>query len=263
MENILKALELAEVKKQQTEQEIPAKIEPATEPASGNEQIIYSSTRVISTDPEALRQHRVIAGMERGPVTNAYRLLRTQVLQRMRENNWNTLAIISPSSHAGKTLTAVNLAISMAMEVNQTVLLVDLDLRTPHLHNYFDYQPEKGLSDYLLHGTPLSQIMFNPSIERLVVLPGRETVRNSSELLSAPKMVKLVEELRTRYPSRLVLFDLPSFLNSDDVLAFSPYVDAVLLVVEEGKTTTEELHTAMTMLQTVNIIGTVLNKSRA
>ena len=85
----------------------------------------------------------------------------------------------------------------------------------------------------------------------------------SSETLSAPKMVSLVEELKTRYPGRFVLFNLPPFLTTDDVLAFSPYVDAVLLVVEEGKTTSDELVQAKSLLQTVNIIGTVLNKGRA
>lgn len=259
MENILKALELAQVNKQKVDDVAPANAEPATP----NENIVYSSSRVVEMDPTTLRKNRVIVGMEPGPVTDAYRLLRTQVLQRMRENNWNTLAIVSPTSHAGKCLTAVNLAVSMAMEVNQTVLLVDLDLRNPHVHTYFDYVPEKGISDFLKHGTPLNEIMFNPSIERLVVLPGRERMHNSSETLSAPKMVSLVEELKTRYPGRFVLFNLPPFLTTDDVLAFSPYVDAVLLVVEEGKTTSDELVQAKSLLQTVNIIGTVLNKGRA
>ena len=105
-------------------------------------------------------------------------------------------------------------------------------------------------------------MLFNPSIERLVVLPGRETMLNSSEALSAPTMVHLVEELKNRYPSRLVIFDLPPILSSDDALAFSPYIDAVLLVIEEGKTSSDELAQSLEILQPVNIIGTVLNKSK-
>jgi len=80
-------------------------------------------------------------------------------------------------------------------------------------------------------------------------------------MLSSPKMVRLVEELKTRYPSRIVIFDLPSLLSAADTLAFSPYVDAALLVIEEGKTQTEDAKRAVNLLQGTNLIGTVLNKS--
>ena len=98
---------------------------------------------------------------------DAYRMLRTRVLQTLRENNWTSVAVTGPASGCGKTLTAINLAISLAMEVTHTVLLVDLDLRKPSIHEYFGYQPETGLSDYLLNDTPINQIMFSPNIERL------------------------------------------------------------------------------------------------
>ena len=88
----------------------------------------------------------------------------------MRENKWNTLAITSPNPGNGKTLTAVNLAISLANEANQTVLLVDLDLRSPGIHSLFAHQPEKGISEYLTSDTPLSEILFNPGIDRLILL---------------------------------------------------------------------------------------------
>jgi len=225
-----------------------------------NNVIAYNKTRIIETSPDFLRSMRVIAGLEPGAVTDAYRLLRTQVLQRMREHNWNTLAITSPSLNEGKDVTAINLAVSMAMDVNQTVLLVDLDLRQPSLHEYFDYIPEQGLSDHLKIGTPLDEILFNPSIERLVVLPGRDIIYNSSEMLSSPTMTNLVVELKERYPNRMILFVLPPLLGTDDALAFSPYVDAILLVIDEGKTATADLARTMELMQSVDIIGTVLNK---
>jgi len=227
-----------------------------------NNVIAYNNTRIITVSPDFLRSKRIIAGLEPGAVTDAYRLLRTQVLQRMREQKWNTLAITSSGLHEGKDVTAINLAVSMAMEVNQTVLLVDLDLRQPSLHEYFDYLPEQGLSDHLKIGTSLDEILFNPSIERLVVLPGRDRIYNSSEMLSSPAMINLVEELKARYANRVILFVLPPLLGTDDALAFSPYVDAVLLVIDEGKTATTELASAMEMMQSVNVIGTVLNKDR-
>jgi capsular exopolysaccharide synthesis family protein len=147
------------------------------------------------------------------------------------------------------------------MEVTHTVLLVDLDLRKPSIHEYFGHQPQYGLSDYLFNDVAISEILFSPSIDRLVVLPGHQLIHNSSEMLRSPRMVKLVNELKSRYPDRLVVFDLPPILAADDALAFAPYTDAMLLVAENGGTSRDDLEKALEVLKGVPIIGTVLNKT--
>ena len=207
------------------------------------------------------RHHRVVAALQHNIVADAYKVLRTSILQRMRANGWRSLAVTSPDRDAGKTLTAVNLAVSLAGEVNNSVLLVDLDLRRPHIRRYFSDQKMPGISDYLTDGMPLTDILFNPGIDRLVVLPGHKPYANSSEMLSSPRMVQLAEELKSRYPSRIVLYDMPPLLDCDDVMAFAPHVDAVLLVVGEGDTTREELARASEVVSELNLMGTVLNKS--
>lgn len=261
MDRIKKALEKARQEREgageQDAQPAP-RVEAHSQPTDG---IHYTKTRVVDTRPTVLKNNRVITGIGPGPVADAYRILRTKVLHRMRQNNWNALAVTSPGAGEGKTLTAVNLAISLAMEVNHTVLLVDLDLRRPMVASCFGYRPDKGISDYILSGTSVQEIMFNPSIERLVVLPGHKSFVNSSEMLSAPQVVKLVEELKSRYPERLIIFDLPPVLSTDDALAFAPYVDAVLLVAEEGKTQTDELEKSVEALSDTPILGAVLNKA--
>jgi capsular exopolysaccharide synthesis family protein len=224
-------------------------------------QITYTQTRIVKVDPAVLRSKRVIAGVTEEGVVDAYRMLRTRVLQRMHQNGWKSLAVTSPGPGEGKTLTAVNLALSLAMEVNHTVLLVDLDLRRPGVHELFGHQPEYGIADYLFSEIPLSDVLFTPSIERLVVLPGTTRQNNSSELLSMPRTRELVEEITTRYPERIVLFDLPPLLVVDDALAFAPYVDAFLLVIEEGVTAKPALTEARELLKNVNLLGTVLNKA--
>jgi len=223
--------------------------------------IQYTQTRVIKTSESRLKEKRIISGFGASYITDAYRMLRTKVLQKMNNNNWNAMAVTSATSGSGKTLTAINLAISIAMEVNQTVLLVDFDFRKPTIHKYFGFTPDYGLSDYVENETPLNELMINPGIERLVLLPGKEPVINSSEVLSSPKMTELVEELKARYPSRLIIFDLPSLLTTDDALAFSPYVDALLMVVEDGKTKAHDLELAIEMLKGFPLLGTVMNKS--
>lgn len=223
----------------------------------------YVQTRSIAVDPQQLRQQRVVTHDTSDPNADAYKLLRTRVLQSLRQNRWNSLAITSPGQGQGKTVTAVNLAISLAAEVNQTVLLVDLDLRRPHVHKLFGVVPEQGLSDYIESGTDISTILFNPGIERLVVLPNSKAYSRSSEMLSSPRMVGLVDELKRRYPNRIVLFDLPPLLAADDVLTFIPHVDAVLLVVEERGTLRGDVMRSLELLGEANLIGTVLNNSTA
>jgi protein-tyrosine kinase len=232
-------------------------------PAAAPKQIVYTQTRQLDVDPDYLRRNRVISGLN-DPVGEPYKILRTKVLQRMRANNWRTLAITSPTEGCGKTLTSINLAISIAREVNQTVLLVDLDLKRPQIQRYFTQEHLPGISDYLTRETPVSELLFNvKGVERLVVLPGHASVTHSSEMLSSPRMISLIEEMKSRYPSRLVLLDMPPVLANDDVLAFSPHVDAVLLVAVDGETDKDELRRATALLDKMNILGITLNKSPA
>ncbi|MCU7926564.1 MAG: CpsD/CapB family tyrosine-protein kinase [Candidatus Thiodiazotropha sp. (ex Dulcina madagascariensis)] len=224
--------------------------------------IMYTQTKIIEVQSDVLREKCIITGSENDVVTDAYRVLRTHVLQRLRENNWNTLAVTSPRGGNGKTVTAINLAISLSKEVNQTVLLVDLDLRHPNIQKYFSLEGQLGISEYLSGKIELREVLFNPGIQRLVVLPGNKSFVNSSEMLSSPKMVELVDELKSYYLSRIVLFDMPPVLSCDDMLAFSPYIDSTLLVVEDGETKKKDLHRVLQLLDQSKIIGTVLNKSR-
>lgn len=260
MERIKQALERARSERQKAGT-VPAPVSTSSG-VSAPQPIAYTRTRTVAMAEDLLRERRIISGLEHNAFTDAYRILRTQVLQRLKEKGWNCLAVTSPGFHEGKTLTSINLAISLAMEVDHTVLLVDADLRYPRIQNYFDLDAEKGLSEYLQDNIPLDELLVHPAnIPRFVILPAGKSLINSSEMLNSPKMVRLVEELKTRYPSRIVLFDLPPLLSAADALAFSPYVDAALLVIEEGKTQAEDLKRAMGLLEGTNVIGTVLNKS--
>ena len=260
MERIRKALEQASRSRAQGLADVRA---PSAGPADLTTGVRYTYTKVIDVPERVLVENRLIAAVPGHEHKDAYRMLRTRVLQILNENRWSSLAITGPASGCGKTTTAINLAISLAMEVTHTVLLVDLDFRKPSVHESFGYAPDAGLTDYLLHDKPLSQILFNPGIERLVVLPGREVIQNSSELLRSPKMVALVNELKNRYPDRVIIYDLPPILAADDALAFAPYTDCMLMVAEAGGTSSEDLQKALSVLKSVPVIGTVLNKAHA
>ncbi|SLM49609.1 putative Exopolysaccharide biosynthesis related tyrosine-protein kinase [Nitrospira japonica] len=226
------------------------------------EPIVYTRTRSLDVPTPVLRRQRVMAAYGKGPYVDAYKILRTQILQRLRQHDWNVLGVTSPGYGEGKTLVAANLAVSLAMEMTQTVLLVDSNLQGPGIHEVFGMGACRGLADYLLDNEPVEDLLVHPDMGRLVVLPAGRAIPNSAEVLISPKMLALVEEFKHRYPSRVVIFDLPPLLHTADVLAFSPYTDALLLVVEEGKTTVEELQRALLLVKDRRpVLGTVINKA--
>ena len=261
MERIKQALERARSDRQSVpgSQSVSKQI-AGQDHSSAGVKLVYSNTRVVPVAPSVLRRNKLVNGIDDDNIVTPYKMLSTQVVQRLQEHGWNSLAIVSPNAGEGKTLTAVNLAISIARAVDTTVLLVDLNLRDPQVANYFDYKPEKGISDYLIDGTPLDEIFFNPAIDGLVVLPGNQHVDNSAELLASGRMAQLVEELKARYPARIVLFDLPPLLSTADALAFAPFVESVLLVVEDGRTLESDVTYALDLLKVTNVLGTVLNR---
>ena len=260
MERIKQALEKAR-QERQTRAANETGSGPARMDTAGPQQE-QAQTATVSLDESLLRKNRIIAAMPPGPFTESFNLLRTRILQAFREQGWNTLGITSPGDSAGTTLTAINLAISIAREVDHTVLLVDANLQQPWLLDHFGLPHRRGLSDYLTDDVPISELLIKPGIvDRLEVLPGGKPLGNSSEMLSSPKMARLVEEMKSRYADRIVIFDLPALMTSSDALAFAPRVDAVLLVVEEGITKQDELQQTIDLLGTTNIVGTVLNKA--
>ena len=137
----------------------------------------------------------------------------------------------------------------------------DLGEQPPEAGPALDGGPAAAL--ILVDDFDLREILFNPGMQRLVVLPGGTPLVNSSEMLSSPRMAWLAQELRSRYPARIVLLDMPPLRAADDVLAFSPYLDAVLLVAEEGRTSREDLVRSRDLLRDIPVLGPVVNKSRA
>ncbi|MEQ1637421.1 MAG: P-loop NTPase [Methylococcales bacterium] len=225
------------------------------------EDIAYQQTQIVQVDSQTLFNNRVIAAADEDPRADVFRILRTKVLQRMRSNNANVLAITSPTAGVGKSLVAVNLAVSIAMDSNYSVLLIDMDLRRPSIHQYFGLAPKFGLSDYCMDNKPIPELLINPGIKSLVILPAGKPTRRSSELLSTTKMLDFAAELKDRYPNRIVIIDLPPLLATDDAMAFMPNVDACILVAAEGQSTKDELERSLRLIDEKKYLGTILNKS--
>jgi capsular exopolysaccharide synthesis family protein len=216
----------------------------------------------VPADIEAnLGRHRILAHRMRSPEADIFRILRTQVLQVMNKSGFRTLAITSPNYGDGKSTISVNLAMSIALDLKQTVLLVDLDLRKPNLYEFLGLEPTLGLSSHLLNNAPLQDCLVRPPFERLSVLPAGPALDNSSEVLASPKMAAVAHELKSRYSDRIVIYDMPPALAQDDPIAFLPHVDAALMVIRDGVTRVDEIKRCLDALAGANVIGTVLNNS--
>jgi Mrp family chromosome partitioning ATPase len=210
-------------------------------------------------DEAGMQRNRIVAHHTRSAAADIYRQLRTQVLQIMNKHGLRSLAITSPHYGDGKTTVALNLGISMAQDTKQTVLLVDLDLRKPRLHQYVGANPAAGLTDYLRDDVPLQKCLMRLPFDRVNILPAGKPLDHSSELITSPKMIALAKELKSRYPDRIIIYDMPPVLNQDDPIAFLPHVDAILVVVRDGATPVHDLKHCLGFLSAANVIGTVLN----
>ncbi|MGH8437509.1 MAG: CpsD/CapB family tyrosine-protein kinase [Pseudomonas sp.] len=238
-----------------------ADVSPPTGQPEVPGQFDYVQTRVVPLRAEHLERNRIVAYNKNSNLSSSFDLLRTQVLQTMEENGWRTLAITSPTPEAGKTVLAINLAMSIAHHTTKTALLVDFDLRRPSVGASLGLSMEKSLNELLSNKAGLEEVMVNPTLPRFVVLPTREPIPLSTELLSSPKVSNLIGELRERYDSRICIFDLPPLLSSDDAINVLPKFDCVLLVVANGMNNKKEIEDCMYHLATANLIGTVLNKA--
>lgn len=235
--------------------------ESKSPPAPNDVQVRYLPVKQFKSD--SLARNPVI---EAGPSSGlhfAYNRLRTQIVKRLRQNGWRTVAITSPTRASGATFTAINLAVSMARDFRHSVVLVELDLANPSFREVHGLDHRFGVVDYLLHDAPISEIAFHPGVDRLVVIPAGTSAPNSSELLSSHKMTQFVEELKFRYENAILLFDLPSALAKDDAIAFSPLVDCALIVVEEDETRVNDVRRALDYLHSTEILGIVMNRAKA
>lgn len=272
MERIRQAVEQARRDREKSGLVSQARLAPSMAPDSrdaavenevgpGTQQIEYRQSKPVVVGALVRDRKRLVATIDGHPLQDSYRMLRTRILQEMKANGWNTIAVTSPAPGAGKTLTAVNLAIMIGRDPSYTALLIDADLRSPSVHRNFGYEPEFGINDFLFNDVPLSSVLFHPDMQGLTVLPGRDPIRESAEALASPKMVSMLSEVRSRYANRIIVLDIAPVLSVDDALAIKPNIDCLLMVVESGKTKRDEFAEAIELVDPLPVIGTVLNKS--
>lgn len=245
-------IQLQRLRDEQIAQEAAVVPLPPPQPVQGSNVTIHEGY---------LERYHIISHQVRNREADLFRILRTQILQIMSQSGYRTLGITSANYGDGKSTISLNLALSIAMDMKQTVLLADMDLRKPSISEYLGIEAPYGISDYFTHNTPIHQCLLRTNFERLNILPAGQRMDNSSEVLGSPKIAQLAAELRARYADRIIIYDLPPTLAQDDSIAFLPHVDAVLLVINDGVTRISEVKQSMNVLSKANVIGSVLNHS--
>jgi len=178
--------------------------------------------------------------------------------------NANLIMVTSSLAGEGKTFTSINLAMSIATEMDKTVLLVDADVAKPDVTARLGIQAEQGLIDVLLEDDlTLRDVLIRTDIPKLTLLPAGRKHVHSTELLASEGMRQLTLELSTRYSDRIVIFDSPPMCLTSEARVLAGLMGQVVLVVEEGKTSQQTVKQALSMLDSNEIIGIVLNKKKA
>ncbi len=245
---------------QKTQAEDTPKVKTACAARPGHIEPVYTQTRVTPADKAVLEKHGILTTDCPEIIIEQYNLLRVKIETAMKENDARSIMVCSPGPKEGKTITAINLAISIARETSRTVLLVDADMRKPAIHKYMGIEAEAGLFEHLTKGTPLNELLINPGIPRLTILTAGTPSDYPADLLGSPAMHDFVTDIKNRYPERLVIFDSPPLNLFSDGLYLARYADTALMVVRSCKSKEEELDKAMEEISHTNLLGIALNR---
>lgn len=189
-----------------------------------------------------------------------FKILRTNILFPLVGQPPRSILLTSTTPGEGKTFSAANLAISIALNINRHVLLIDADLRKPQLHALFGFPTVPGLSNYLAEDRPLSSYLLHTKVEKLTLLPAGPPPENPSELISSERMANLLEEVSHRYPDRLIVIDAPPPAMAAETGVLARQVDGILVVVLFGATRRRDLSDLIALMGEKKILGSIVNR---
>jgi len=221
--------------------------------------------RKCSLDFDRLASRRIFVGAddERYAVKGhaVYKALRTSVLRQLDLHQLNSLMVVGPTQNVGKTLTAINIALAMARNQEKRVLLVDLDLRSPSIHKELGFESSGDIVDVAEGRKKLREVLVDPGIDRLTVLPAIRRWEDSAERLMTSNMHTVFDRLRA-IKQCIVVYDTPPILGCDDVAAIHEKLGACLMVVRQNVTTKRELERSLGSLgSATRLLGVTINRS--
>ncbi len=264
MEKIQSALAKARAERGTKETGITPVARPAVATASvplGDVAEAWKSLPALDLDKNNLKRNRIIALEGRGEATDID-MMRTRVLQQMRDNGWRRLAITSPTAACGKSTIALNLALSLHRQSDLRVVLMELDLRRPSLAQTMGITRDMSFAQVLSGEKPFHTNAMRYG-DNLAISVNHCPHKNAAEILGSKTMPQALAAIEETYAPDVMLFDTPPMLVTDDMMAFARHMDCVLLVAGAESTTTKEVDMCERDLASqTNVMGVILNKCR-
>ncbi len=243
----------------------PVSHEPVKQSSTPAHAVALPAFPVVDCASTIAIAHRILVpdgpGGANDRAAAAYRMIRTRLLHRSRSNGLKSIAITSPGPGEGKSLTALNLALSLARDPTVNVFLLDLDMRNPSMCRYLGLRPPVELLAYFLGSRPAGEVFFSLGPKNLALAGSLSTTDVASELLGSGRLEALLGYINSLCPNAVILLDLPPLLVTDEALLVAPRVDATLLVVAEGRTRRDSLVRAVHLLAEFKCIGVLLNRT--
>ena len=222
----------------------------------------WAELAAFDPEPRLLARNHVVTFEDVDPAHSHFDILRTKVLRTMQRGGWTSLGITSPTNGCGKTTLALNLAFSLAHQRDVRTVLVELDLRRPAMARQLGLQAQQSVAS-VLQGTRGVVESFVRYGDNLAIGTNAQSVRDSAELLMNARTAEGVAAIKRAFLPDIIVYDLPPMLQSDDVMAFLPQLDCVLLVAGAEKSRLDEVDKCeKDLADQTNVLGVVLNSCR-
>lgn len=221
--------------------------------------IFRSEGQPPTWDETAIDPKLVVLTEPQSHEAEQFKILRTNILFPLAGNPPRSILVTSTAPMEGKTFAAANLAISIALNINRHVLLIDADMRRPQLHQRFGFGHVPGLSNYLSQGRLLPTLLLKTKVDKLTLLPAGPPPDNPAELIGAERMSSLLAEVTNRYPDRIVVIDAPPPAMAAETAVLARQVDGILVVVRFGSTRQGDIADLVARLGSKKILGSIVN----
>lgn len=263
MERLQAALEKARATRTEGKPTVRPERAPAVKQPPRNATLddAWEAVAMHTVRADRMRGQRIVA-LAGGRESAAVDVLRTKMLQQMRQNDWRRVAITSPGSACGKTTVSINLAASMARQSELRTILIDLDMRRPAMAKLLSIRDRPSFFDVVEGKVTFAEQALRLN-ENVIVSVNTAPAHEPSELMSGSAMKRTIEEIEATYQPDVVMFDMPPMLVTDDNLAFFDKVDCALLVAAAESTTVAQVDICERDLATqTSLLGVILNKCR-
>ena len=223
---------------------------------------IWPELKPFDPDPAVMRANRIVSYDRSDPAHATFDMMRTKALRMMRENGWTSLGVTSPTAACGKTTVSLNLAFSLAHQPDTRTVLMDIDLRRPAVAHHIGMTEPQSMAS-VLQGTRELTENFVRYGETLAIGTSTRGVRSASEILQHSSTGRMLTAVKAQFRPDVIIYDLPPMLVNDDVMAFLPHVDCVLLVAAAERSRLDEIDKCeQDLAEQTNVLGVILNKCR-